>query len=100
MLMTHLLQQRKKAPRAEEPEVTAPKGKQTRKASAKQKPGPRSKPNAVEETHSMVQASIPGEAQTQERVDQQSLLDSSILGDATSPPPITRPKRAISRKPS
>ncbi|KAH0534121.1 hypothetical protein FGG08_007279 [Glutinoglossum americanum] len=87
-------------PEIPQPSVTAPKGKQTRKASAKQKPGPRSKPNVAEQTHSRPQASLLEEAQSLERADEPSLLNSSILGDVASPPPITRPKRAASRKPS
>ncbi|KAI9762589.1 MAG: hypothetical protein M1840_001215 [Geoglossum simile] len=83
------------------PKAKAPKGKQTRKASAKQKPGPRSKANASEESHTKVQVSQPEETQTHERLDERSLLDSSVvLGSVASPPPISRPKRATNRKPS
>jgi hypothetical protein len=82
------------------PKPTAPKGKQTRKTSAKQKPEPRSKPNPAEETRLGGQAGTLEESKMQERADERLLLDSSVIGDVTSPPPITRPKRVTNRKPS
>ncbi|KAH0551033.1 hypothetical protein GP486_007612 [Trichoglossum hirsutum] len=87
-------------PETSKPKATATRGRQTRKASAKQKPEPRSKPSTAEETRSDVQASTLEEGKMQERADERSLLDSSITLDITSPPPITRPKRATNRKPS
>ncbi|KAI9768656.1 MAG: hypothetical protein M1839_003991 [Geoglossum umbratile] len=80
------------------PKAKAPKGKQTRKVSAKQKSGPRGKANAAEETLTQLQASLPEEAQPQEGPDKRSLLDSSVVfGSVASPPPITRPKRTTNK---